>query len=226
MSNTIAHLDVANRILKLQPSLVNNVDAFFLGSVAPDTIGSKPDVSREDKRRVHLREGIRDSQWLDDGKMCLFKDRIQHFANEYILNKSGIQRDFNIGYFVHLLTDEWNHRTIRQIMLRIAKEQNVMESDREFFNMMTNDLEALDNYLLHKDAEILNILNRLLGQDVQCALDGFIEKSYICGSIQWWKTVYLPNIKQRKLKYISKADIDDFVSCAAQEISNEINRLL
>ena len=41
MSNTIAHLVVANKILREYPALVHNVEAFYLGSVAPDTIGSK-----------------------------------------------------------------------------------------------------------------------------------------------------------------------------------------
>lgn len=226
MSNTIAHLVVANRILQEWPTLVHDINAFYLGSVAPDTIGSKPGCSRDDKKRVHLRDGIRDAEWLTDEKMRLFKERVQHFIGAHILNASGIQSDFNIGYLVHLLTDEWNHRTIRQTMLRIANERDVLESDREFFYMMTNDLEALDNYLLSSNEEIAKILDRLLHQDVNCALDGYIEKSYIDGSIQWWKNSYLPNIRERKLKYISEVDIASFVDLATKEIVNELRTLL
>ena len=198
MSNTIAHLAVADRILKEHPTLVHNVAAFYLGSVAPDTIGSKVGCSRDDKKRVHSRDGIRDAEWLNDEKMGLFKNRIQNFVDEYISNFDGSQRDFNIGYLVHLLTDEWNHRTIRQTMLRKANAMNVLESDREFFYMMTNDLEALDNYLLNSNEEIREILARLLSQGAQYALTGFIEKEYIEGSIQWWSNSYLVNIKQSR----------------------------
>lgn len=226
MSNTIAHLVVANRILQEWPTLVHDIDAFYLGSVAPDTIGSKSGCSRDDKKRVHLRDGIRDAEWLTDEKMRLFKERVQHFIDAHILNASEIQSDFNIGYLVHLLTDEWNHRTIRQTMLRIANERDILESDREFFYMMTNDLEALDNYLLSSNEEIAEILDRLLHQDVNCALDGYIEKSYIDGSIQWWKNAYLPNIRERKLKYISEVDIAGFVDLATKEIVNELRTLL
>lgn len=133
---------------------------------------------------------------------------------------------WNIGYLVHLLTDEWNHRTIRQTMLRKANAMNVLESDREFFYMMTNDLEALDNYLLNSNEEIGEILARLLSQGAQYALAGFIEKEYIEGSIQWWSSSYLVNIKQRALKYISEADITDFIDIATQEILSEIKSLL
>lgn len=226
MSNTIAHLAVADRILKEYPALVHNVAAFYLGSVSPDTIGSKVGCSRDDKKRVHLRDGIRDAEWLNNEKMDLFKNRIQHFVDEHISNLDGNQRDFNIGYLVHLLTDEWNHRTIRQSMLKKANAMNVLESDREFFYMMANDLEALDNYLLNNNEEIREILARLLNQGAQYALVGYIEKEYIEGSIQWWSNSYLVNIKKRELKYICEADISDFIDIATQEILAEIKSLL
>ena len=226
MSNTIAHLAVADRILKEYPALVHNVAAFYLGSVSPDTIGSKVGCSRDDKKRVHLRDGIRDAEWLNNEKMDLFKNRIHHFVDEHISNLDGNQRDFNIGYLVHLLTDEWNHRTIRQSMLKKANAMNVLESDREFFYMMANDLEALDNYLLNNNEEIREILARLLNQGAQYALAGYIEKEYIEESIQWWSNSYLVNIKKRELKYICEADISDFIDIATQEILAEIKSLL
>ena len=226
MSNTVAHLSVANRILKEYPTLVNNVDAFYWGSVAPDTIGSKAGYSREDKMRVHLRSGIRDPEWLIDEKMSIFKTRIQHFVGEHISNTAGHQRDFNIGYLVHLLTDEQNHRTIRQTMLGIANARNILESDKEFFYMMTNDLEAFDNYLLGSDKEVSGILSRLLRQGAKYALPGYIEKEYIEKSIQWWNNSYLVNIKQRELKYIREVDFADFVIFATQEIVNDVKSLI
>ena len=226
MSNTIAHIVVANRILKECPTLAENADAFYLGSVAPDTIGSKVSCSREDKKRVHLRDGIRDAEWLDCPKMMLFKDSVRRFVDQHISSEKGSQRDFNIGYLVHLLTDEWNHRTIRQTMLKKANEISVLESDRGFFYMMTNDLEALDNYLLNNNEEVDKIIANLLKQEVQHDLKGFIEKEYIERSIQWWSNSYLVNITQRELKYISETDIEDFIDVATKEILAEIGALL
>ena len=226
MSNTIAHLTVANRIWKECPVLVHDVKAFYFGSIAPDTIGSKVDCSREDKKRVHLRDWIRDAEWLNDEKMRLFKNRIRDFADNYISDTDGSQRDFNIGYLVHLLTDEWNHRTIRQTMLKIANTRNVLESDKEFFSMMTNDLEALDNYLLHSNETVMEIFTQLLNQDVPYSLTGYIEKEYMEGSIQWWKNSYLVTIEQRELKYISEEDIFKFVDIATREIIAELKTLL
>ena len=202
MPGIIAHLTVANEILKKCPELVCNVSAFFLGSVAPDTIESKVGCSRNDKKRVHLRDGISDIEWRSNEKMTLFKNRVQHFWDEYITDSNRSQRDFNIGYLIHLLTDEWSYRTIRQTMLRKANAMNVLESDEEFFCMMTNDLEALDCCLLNSNEEIDEILTGLLRQEAQYALAGFVEKEYINGSIQWWSNSYLVNIKQRVLKHL------------------------
>ncbi len=226
MPGIIAHLAIANKILQERPELVCDVSAFYLGSVAPDTIESKVGCSRNDKKRVHLRDGIRDVEWLSNEKMLLFKNRIQRFADENISNSGRSQRDFNIGYLVHLLTDEWSYRTIRQTILRKANAMNVLEADREFFYMMANDLEALDYYLLNSNEEIAKILVRVLSQEPMHDLAGFIEKEYIKGSIQWWSNSYLVNIKQKALTYLSETDISDFVDIAVQEILAEIKSLL
>ena len=226
MSNTVAHLAVASAILKAWPALVSNAEAFYLGSVAPDTVGSKPGCTREDKKRVHLREGIRDTEWLNKDQMDLFNSRVRCFVSEYIANAQGRQRDFNLGYLVHLLTDAWNHRTIRQTLLKEAVARGVAESDREFFYMVTNDLEALDHYLLSADEELGQILDGILSREVAYTLPGWIEKEYIQGSIQWWESSYLVNIQQRQLKYISQADITEFVDIATEQILAELKELL
>ena len=76
MPGIIAHLTIANKILQECPELVCDVSAFYLGSVAPDTIESKIGCTRNDKKRVHLREEIKDVEWLNNEKMFLFKNRI------------------------------------------------------------------------------------------------------------------------------------------------------
>lgn len=226
MSNTVAHLAVASRILKAWPALAGDAQAFYLGCVAPDTVGSKPGCTREDKKRVHLREGIRDAQWLEAEQMALFQSRVSSFVSEYIAPAQAGQRDFNLGYLVHLLTDAWNHRTIRQTLLKQAIARGVSESDREFFYMVTNDLEALDHYLLTTDGELGEILDGVLNREAEYALPGWIEKEYIQGSIQWWKNAYLVNIQQRQLKYITQGDITEFVDIATRQILAELKELL
>ena len=136
------------------------------------------------------------------------------------------QKDFNIGYLVHLLTDKWNHKTIRQNMLIHAFKENIKESDKDFFYMMQNDLEALDQYLLDTRIEIKDIFYRVCNSSVNYWLSGYIEKEYIENSILWWKKQYLPNIRTRKLKYLSPEEVDSFIETSAFEIINELKRLI
>lgn len=228
MSNTIAHLAVARQIIEKMPDLAKDLDAYFTGSVAPDTIGSKPECERNDKKQVHLRADIRDADWLTDEKMRIFNSRIREFSSRYINARPVLcgHRDFNIGYLVHLLTDKWNHKTIRQKMLQIANAGGISESDRAFYHMMVNDLEALDFYLFQNHVEIRELFARLNSNPVEFDLPGYIEKEYIEASMQWWKTSYLPNIETRKLLYISEQDINAFVELAAAEITAELTELI
>lgn len=224
MSNTIAHLAVAKKILSKNITMIDNPYAFFLGTIAPDTISSKPNYTRGDKKMVHLRDEIADTEWLDNQKMKIFDQRISDFIILHICDSSlqKGQRDFNIGYLVHLLTDKYNHKTVRQSLLKIAKENGIIETDREFFNMCVNDLEALDNYLLNKYTDIGELFLGLIESPVEFCLDGYIEKEYIKKSFDWWQTEYLSSISNRKLKYISETDIDNFIENASDNIISEL----
>lgn len=227
MSNTIAHLAVAKELLEKKPGLVQNRRAYYLGILAPDTITSRPDAVREDKKRVHLRENIRDAQWLESDQMAIFMDRVQEFARVHIADEPDAnQRDFNIGYLVHLLTDKCNHRTIRQKLLKKASERGIVSSDREFYHMCVNDLEALDAYLLERYPELGELFEELRNKEVDIGLRGWIEKDYIEGSMWWWSNKYLPGIKERKLLYIETGDIEEFIIYSTRKIMEELGNLL
>jgi len=228
MANTIAHLVVAKKLLELYPDLVSDLHAYYLGNLAPDTIGSKPGASRREKMLVHLRGGISDLVWLEPQEMKVFDERVVEFANKHI-NAEGLsqkQRDFNIGYLAHLLTDKCNHGTIRQWMLKIAKSLGFKEGTPDFYMMMVNDLEALDSYLLDTNPGLAELFDELTAVPVDCALEGFIEEEYIQSSIGFWKNRYLPGIKQRKVLYCELADIDKFVEAAVKAVPEQMLPLI
>ncbi len=226
MSNTIAHLAVAKEILDKRPDLVQNQRAFYLGILAPDTIASKPDAVKEDKKRVHLRENIRDAQWLEPEQMEIFMDRVSEFVRVHITEeKDADQHDFNMGYLVHLLTDKCNHGTIRQKLLKKAAERGIVSADREFYYMCVNDLEALDFYLLETRPEFGELFEGLRSAKAEYGLPGYIEKEYIDGSMWWWTNKYLPGIRERQLLYIETGDIDEFIAYSAGKIEEELKIL-
>ena len=226
MSNTIAHLAVAKGILDKVPDLVQNKRAFYLGILAPDTIASKPDAVKEDKKRVHLRENIRDAEWLEPEQMTLFMNRVREFVRVHITEEKDVdQRNFNAGYLVHLLTDKCNHGTIRQKLLKKAAERGIVSSDKEFYHMCVNDLEALDFYLLENRPELGELFEELRGSNAEYGLPGYIEKEYIDGSMWWWTNKYLPGIAERELLYIETGDMEEFIDYSVEKIIEELRGL-
>ena len=230
MSNTIAHLAVARELLKKCPNLIHNERAYYLGTLAPDTIGGKPDYKREDKKKVHLREDIPDSKWLEPELMALFTERVNAFAQEYIVNESDAdQRDFNIGYWVHLLTDKYNHEIIRQKLLKKTIERGVVSSVWEFYHSSGHDesrhdeLEALDSYLLESHPELGDLFSELTSKEIDYCLPGWIEKQYIKNSILWWNNHYLPGIKEQELLYLATEDMEEFITYSVGKIAEELN---
>lgn len=122
MANTLVHLVVAKQILDSNPNLVTNKTVYYFSSIAPDTIGSKPNSNHEDKKFAHLRAGISDLDWLKPDQFKIFENNIDSFIAKHIKSEDidNDQLSFNIGYLVHLLTDKWNHITVRQTMLKVA----------------------------------------------------------------------------------------------------------
>jgi len=231
MSNTIAHLAVARELLKKCPNLIHNERAYYLGTLAPDTIGGKPDYKREDKKKVHLREDIPDTKWLEPELMAIFTERVNAFAQEHIVNESDAdQRDFNIGYFVHLLTDKYNHETIRQKLLKKAIERGDVSSVREFYHASGsgrgNDVEALDSYLLESHPELGDLFSELSSKEIDYCLPGWIEKQYMKNSIWWLNNHYLPGIKEQELLYLATEDMEEFITYSVSKIAEELKAVV
>ncbi len=227
MANTIAHLAVAKELTEHKKDLIQNKKAFYLGVLAPDTIAGKKDATKEDKKRVHLREDIRDAQWLEVDNMELFTNRIKEFVRKYITDEADAnQRDFNIGYLVHLLTDKCNHMTMHQKLLLKAYERGLVSSDKEFYLMCVNDLEALDAYLLEKYPELGELFEEIRADDALWCLPGLIEKDYINSAMWWWGNCYLPGIAKRELLYVKTEDIEDFIPFSVHWILDELEQLI
>lgn len=220
MSNTIAHLAVARELLRKCPNLIHNERAYYLGVLAPDTIGGKPDYKREDKKKVHLREDIPDTRWLEPELMAIFTERVNAFAQEHIVNERDTdQRDFNIGYWVHLLTDKHNHETIRQKLLKKTIERGVVSGVREFYHTSIHDLEALDAYLLESHPELGDLFSELTSKEIDYCLPGWIEKQYMQNSMWWWNNHYLPGIKEQELLYLATEDMEEFITYSVIKIA-------
>jgi len=223
MSNTVAHLAVAQRIFALCPGSIGHEQAFYLGNLAPDTISSKPGCLRQDKLYAHLRNGISDIEWLYPEQMAIFDERKELFIARHLRNQvtGSAQHSFNLGYLAHLLTDKHNHSTLRQQVLRVARAQGLSERNG-FFEMIIHDLDALDNYLLQSRSKTAELFSRLTSSPTGLSLEGYIESDYINASMIWWNKNYLPAIAVKTPRVLTPEDIDAFILGAADAVISEL----
>ena len=223
MANTIAHLAVARNVLEARPELVSLKYNYYLGTIAPDAIESKAGALRDDKKLVHLRMGISDRDWLKPDKMKIFDRRLEDFITESIIEEDDEHhRDFSIGYLVHLLTDKYNHATIRQ---RILKEFG-SEGDKNLIPVFVNELEALDCYLIRGTPELSALFYTIMELPVINCMPGYIEAEYLEKSLKWWKAEYIPQIATRKPKILQHHEIDEFISGATEYILKELDKIM
>lgn len=227
MANTIAHLAVAHTVLERRPQLVKYKDSFYLGNIAPDSIESKEGAVRDDKKHVHLRLGITDMEWLQPDKMAIFDQRLEEFIKDNLYNeKDPQQRDFLLGYIVHLITDKINHGTVRLRILRALEPQGFEDGKWPFILHVLNELEFLDAYLMESRPEVADIFYRLMEQPITNWLPGYIEKEYLEKSLVWWKNEYIPQIKERQARIMAAQEIDDFVQLASDIITEQLDRII
>lgn len=227
MANTAAHLAVAHKILSMRPGLIEFEDSYYLGTIAPDSIESKEGAVRDDKKLVHLRLGISDMEWLKPDKMAIFDARLAGFIEKYILTETETrQRDFCMGYLVHLLTDKANHGSMRLRILKELMPKGFEDGTWDFIYKVINELEAMDDYLLRSRPEIAALFDRLMEVPATNYLPGLIEREYIEKSQKWWRNEYRPQISRREAKICAMHEIDEFVDHAAYAVVQELDKLI
>jgi hypothetical protein len=223
MANTIAHLAVAQKVLEAKPELVSLKFNYYLGTIAPDAIDSKVGAMRDDKKKVHLRTGISDKEWLMPEKMLIFDLRLEKFIKESIIEEDDEHhRDFSVGYLVHLLTDKYNHATIRQRILREFDS----DGDKSLIPTFVNELEAMDCYLIRGTPELSALFYTIMELPIINCMPGYIEAEYLEKSLKWWKYQYIPQIATREPKILQYREIDEFISGATDYILKELEKII
>ena len=223
MANTIAHLAVAQKVLEAKPELVSLKFNYYLGTIAPDAIDSKVGAMRDDKKKVHLRTGISDKEWLKPEKMLIFDLRLEKFIRESIIEEDDEHhRDFSVGYLVHLLTDKYNHATIRQRILREFDS----DGDKSLIPSFVNELEAMDCYLIRGTPELSALFYTIMELPIINCMPGYIEAEYLEKSLKWWKYQYIPQIATREPKILQYREIDEFISGATDYILKELEKII
>ncbi|MBH1941534.1 hypothetical protein I5677_11575 [Mobilitalea sibirica] len=161
MAGIAAHLIIAREIQKLLPKgTIKEEGMFYAGSIAPDAIHAREGFVREDKRHTHLRDDIRDMEFLKEENLALFHQRVTDFILTSRKKEGGVL-DLYRGYVVHILTDELYMRTLRYEFVETMKTLGISQSDREFFHRIVEDMTRNDYLLMSNYKEMAEIRAKL-----------------------------------------------------------------
>ncbi len=228
MSYSMTHLIIANRFAK-ERNIVNK-DIFLLANIAPDAVHSKKDFSFELKALSHqLQENEKWGQIWTQEAINIWYERLRKFYRKTIQHAEiEKERDFLMGYTLHILVDIFNCKLIYGPQL--VKYNFDVENMRDEYR---RECIGQDNYLYqnYEDTpEIMHALDRALEQDItdvlleNLELDKYITVRDIVESVTFFKNAYgmAESVEMKDYKMMSEESTREFLD----EVSIEVNRLL
>ena len=103
----MSHFYIAQNILNTVPLDIGNISQYYLGSVAPDAIHFRKNYERNQKRISHLYIN------LEKGNIECFTEKWKtNVINYFYENNSQDNRDFLLGYCIHIMVDIYYYQNI------------------------------------------------------------------------------------------------------------------
>ena len=208
MAQPMMHLLIADKIYTEKSSSIHSYGDFLLGSIAPDAVHVKENYTREIKDISHYK--------FDSKSHISYFDT---FFDEYYTSEN---KDFVVGYLVHLLSDMiWYHS------VRVPFKEEFQKAPLQ--NMSMNeayyaDCEQIEQLMFFEKnaSRIIETINR--GQAY--SLEGLIDAE----DVKAWKEKLILDYNNKRnisihTKYISEQHIRDYIENCAKECTEYLSRL-
>ena len=210
----MVHLSVGKNMLDAGFK-AKNASLLYPGLISPDAIHMRPNADRHAKKITHLSSDI---VWRETDLDKLIK-YIMNFLNS---NKGKADTDFLHGYCIHILTDMyWVHQVHSKFVVDYSNDTNPVQDEAGAYY---NDTDIVDYILFNErpwkndiweslqNAEYTDFLDLLSAQEIE---------AWNKRTLHWYDS----NESQHKnpIKYITQADIEDFISSCAKALSNHIH---
>ena len=173
MSFTMTHLAVAKRVND-KLGIVKDLPSFFLGAVAPDAVHMRENFNGDMKVSSHY--SVEGDYWGQVANADIWRQ--QSFAYIESLRDSS-NRDFYLGYFIHILTDAYNHDKMWLPFVDKRLAENVPFTDIK--GLISEDYDRIDwmqydSYEWQND--VLSLLEVAKGVKVEdrvkaCEIEGY-----------------------------------------------------
>ncbi len=208
MAQPMMHLLIADKIYTEKASSIHSYSDFLLGSIAPDAVHVKENYTREIKDISHYK--------FDSKSHISYFDT---FFDEYYTSEN---KDFVVGYLVHLLSDMiWYHsvRVPFKEEFQKAPLQNISMNEAYYA-----DCEQIEQLMFFEKntSRIIETINK----GNAYSLEGLIDAE----DVRAWKEKFIYDYNNRKnisiqTKYISEQHIRDYIADCAKECTEYLRRL-
>ena len=221
MAGIITHLAIADSIADILDEKIQNIPLYFPGNIAPDSIHSRENFVRSMKKHTHLRDDIRDADFLNNESKELFHKRLDEFVERYCI-KGDKEFDLYCGYLTHLLADQLFMETIRLKFTEEMEKLNIKQSDRNYFLNISSDLDNIDNRLSQEYSFKNNPKDTLWGAKDYEVKD-YLTAGELTTSKGWLTWSWFDNKKEYTApNYISYESIINFIEYASNKITDRL----
>lgn len=197
----MVHLSTAVKISTLQGM---KSPEFYLGSISPDAVHMRTGFVRDDKTRSHC-----------NARMLAAIDELDSFC--VMIEKSvGKEKEFLIGYLVHILTDLfWEDTILKTYNERYVADPTPIQDKRMAYY---NDTDQLDFTFFEKESCRPEIWEMLI-QAKEFAVEDAINTDEVIAwkhrTLNWYNSGKSQHTNP--IKYITYEDLDNFTSYAAEK---------
>lgn len=206
MAQPMMHMLIADRIYAEMSGSIHSYGEFLLGSIAPDAVHMRDDYTRELKRTAHYR-------YSSESPLSHFDP----FFDEYAVSEN---RDFVLGYLVHLLSDMiWYHS------VRVPFKERFLQAPSQ--DMSLNEAYYADCVQIEETLfweQNAPLIISAVKESKAYSLEGMIDAE----SVSAWKEKLISDYNNKKhisphTQYISEQHIRDYIASCSKECSQYLD---
>ncbi len=206
MAQPMMHLLIADKIYTEKSGSILSYGEFLLGSIAPDAVHMREDCTKEQKRISHYR--------------YTSESPISHFDTLFNEYSTSENKDFVLGYLIHLLSDMiWYHSVRAPFKERFSQATLRELSMNEAYYVDCEQIEEL----MYWEENAPRIINGLK-ESKAYSLDGMIDAE----SVRAWKEKLILDYNNKRnihphTQYISEQHVRDYIEDCSKECSKYLD---
>ncbi|SEP59659.1 zinc dependent phospholipase C family protein [Butyrivibrio sp. TB] len=221
MAYTMTHILIAEKVLGFFDCPID-YDTYIVGSIAPDAVHANPNYSPELKEKSHLfADGLKWGEVASEKEYDEWLDSIKEF---YFNNYFKYDRDFFLGYIVHVLTDICSNSEIYAPFYKSLAQDEIAEKKKQFsyesycvnyylFREYSKDKRLVDTLKKGRSYSIPNIYDDSIFENRINQLFDFEFKKWDIDTIEKNSICTIENtiaLIEKAPTVIKKIFIDDF----------------